>query len=193
MKQKLFFLLAGLSSFITVLSQDSTVHVTPFIRTGVGYFNEWLMIDGNVLSAEMGLGLGNGYSFSLLYSFAETVNDRGNFENFGLDKGEFIYTYKLYNMMVGYEFTGRKQRHSFVPRLGLFYAVGKIATPVYDEEYNLSVQYLTEPYIGAVMELGYMYNFKRGISVGLSTGCYLAYQYGFMYFTITPVVAFNIR
>lgn len=193
MKLKLLFLLiASLFISVTGFNQNSSTGVEPFIKTGYGYFSDGFMIDGNVLFTEIGIKQSNGYFFSFNFKLGETLNDRGFFPGFDYNKYEFIYTYKIASLFMGYDFKTKNQNHSFLPKIGLFITTENNVLPSYDLDSTPIIIHQKESYIGAAVELGYQYYIFPNIAIGLNSSGYLGYNIGFMYFTFSPTICFKL-
>jgi hypothetical protein len=165
----------------------------PFLKTGYGYFNDGLMIDGNVLSGEIGIKLKTNYIFSLKMNFADAVNDIANYPDIQGVDWNFIYSYKWVTLNIGYEFMTKNHHHSFIPMMGPFYSCQLTTYPLLTDEGGLELRKNVRDMVGIDLSLQYLYNFKNGISVGLNgSGC-LAFQYGPTYFTVMPVVAIKVE
>lgn len=190
--KKIFLVVIFLSLFNAVHSQENAI-VIPFMKTGYGYFNDGLMIGGSVLSSEVGIKQRNGYSFSLNYKMAETLNSKGDFTNFNLNKAEFIYTYQIVTLYMGYEFITKNQKHSFIPQMGPFYSNQHIVFPTVDLYSNPIIINKFRPDIGFAFCLEYDYNLSTKISIGLNASGYLAYQMGPLYYSILPVISFHLN
>ncbi len=192
MKKSLIFSIIFLLS-LNLIGQTNEKKVVPFLKTGAGYFSDELMIDGKILSGELGIKLSNSYFFSLQYSSADAFNDVAAFSGLENVEFNFIYIYRIYTLNIGYELMSKNKRHSFLPMLGPFYSENKITTPTLETENKLELEKIIRPNIGFSLALQYLYNFKNGISVGLNASGSLAYQYGPLYYSVMPVVSFNLK
>ena len=174
-------------------AQSIDKQTTPFMKMGYGYFNDELMIDGKVLTSEVGIKLNTGYLFSLNMNFADAVNDVANYpdiQNAGLN---FIYSYKVVTLFVGYEFMTRNRRNSFIPMFGPFYSYQLTTSPLTTDDNKLELVKNVSENVGVNLALQYLYNFKNGISVGLNASGSIAFQYGPMYYTVAPVISLKIE
>ena len=191
MKRVLIFSIIFIIS-VSLLAQNNEKKLVPFLKTSAGYFNDQLMIDGTILSSEIGIKLSSGYFFSFQYSFADAFNDIAVSDMKNVDFS-FIYIYRIYTLNIGYELMSKNKRHSFLPMLGPFYSEQTITTPTVTDENRLELRKIVNPNIGFSLALQYLYNFKNGISVGLNASGSLAYQYGPLYYSVMPVVSFNLK
>jgi len=189
----ILILIIGLTFSYRAIGQNSENKVTPFLKTGVGYFNDELMIDGSVLWSEVGIKLSNRYFFSIQANLAETINDKGNYTDLGGMEFEFIHTYKIVTLFMGYELMSKNKMHSFIPMFGPFYSVNKFNYPEYDETNFYGIPNISTSNIGINLAIQYLYNFKNGISIGVNASGSLAFQYGPMYYTVTPVISLKLE
>ena len=193
MNFKYYLLLIAWLFFVKIAyTQNSSSSIEPFIKTGYGYFSDGFMIDGNVLFTEIGIKQSNGYFFSFNFKMGETLNDRGFFPGFDYNKYEFIYSYKIASLFMGYDFKTKNQKHSFLPKIGLFITTENNIHPSYDLDSSPIIIHQKESYIGAAVELGYQYYIFPNIAVGLNSSGYLGYNIGFMYFTFSPTFSFKL-
>jgi hypothetical protein len=192
MKNILLIMLFSLCVF-NLSAQNDESKIIPYIKTGYGYFNDELMINGNVLSSEIGMKLKNGYLVSLKFNFADAVNDMALlYKTDGVDIN-FIYSYKWTSLNLGYEFSSKNLHHSFIPMFGVFYSYQLITYPNITDEGAFELLKNSFPMVGIDLSIQYLYNFKNGISVGLNASGLLAYQYGPTSFTLMPIVALKIK
>lgn len=191
MRNLLIFVLSVLT--LSLFGQTEQSKAVPFIKTGYGYFNDGLMIDGNVLSSEVGMKLKTGYIFSLKMNFADAVNDIAFYYDMPDSDLNFIYSYKWVTLNIGYEFLTKNQRHSFIPMMGTFYANELKTYPMKTEEGVLELRKDILPMIGIELSLQYLFNFRNGISVGLNASGCLAFQYGPTFLSVMPVVAIKLK
>jgi len=178
---------------LNLYGQKDEPKTVPFIKTGYGYFNDGLMIDGNALSSEIGMKLKNGYIFSLKLNFADAVNDIAFYPDMPDWEWNFIYSYKWTTLNVGYELITKNRRHSIIPMMGPFYAYELTTYPVNTDEGGVELRKDIRATIGIDLSLQYLYNFKNGISVGLNASGCLAFQYGPTYLTVMPVLAIKLE
>jgi len=178
---------------LNLYGQKDEPKTVSFIKTGYGYFNDGLMIDGNVLTSEIGMKLKNGYIFSIKMNFADAVNDIAFYYDLPDYEWNFIYSYKWVTLNIGYEFMTKNQQHSFIPMMGPFYANELKTYPMLTEEGGLELRKDNLPMIGIDLSLQYLYNFRNGISVGLNVSGCLAYQYGPTYLAVMPLVAIKLK
>ena len=92
--KNLFSMLLFSIIVLNLYGQKDESKVVSFIKTGYGYFSDGLMIDGNVLSSELGMKLENGYTISLKMNFADAVNDIASYPGMPDMEWNFIYSYK---------------------------------------------------------------------------------------------------
>ncbi|HPR30934.1 MAG TPA: hypothetical protein PLK12_02515 [Prolixibacteraceae bacterium] len=189
------YLFCTLALFVAIHAsgQETVGKIVPFLKTGGSYLNEEFMIDGSALFAEPGIRLSNGYFFSLQFQLGETVNDIAQFPGMESIDFNFIYTWKMLTLFIGYELTSKNNRHSFAPRMGPCYARQDITYPSESEVYPLILVKSYSEFIGINLALEYLYNFRNGISLGVQTSGYLAYQYGPLFFTAGPVLCFRLK
>jgi hypothetical protein len=161
----------------------------PIIKSGYGYFNDELTIDGDFLWSEVGLKLKNNYILSLNFKLGETINDKGNFYNYGIESAELIYTEKILTLFMGYDFRTKDRKHSFIPELGPFYSRQNTEWITIDNDNNTIIKKNSFEDIGVAVELCYLFHLKSKISFGLTVSGYLAYQIGPLYYTISPVIS----
>lgn len=192
MKKKEFLIGLGIFLLVICYGQPDKDSVVPFIKTGYGYINDELMVSGNNLWSEAGIKLSNNYTFSFNCKFGETINSKGNFSSLGIETAELISTEKIFTLFMGYDFLSRNQKHSFMPQVGPFYSVQNIEYINYADATNLFIRKNSFKDIGVALELCYLYNFKSKISIGFNCSCYLAYQMGPLYYTISPLIALRL-
>ncbi len=190
--KRYILLISGLLCFSNIFCQ-SEYKMIPFLKTGAGYFNDQLMISGTVLSSEAGVKLNNGYLLSLQYSSAETYNDKANFPDLDFIDFNFIYTYKIFTLNIGYDFRTKNKHHSFIPMIGPFYSINQLTYPNITTDGMLDLIKNNLESIGISFTFQYLYNFSNGISVGLSASGNYAYQLGPLYYYLTPVVSFTLE
>lgn len=193
MKSKFIILLVTCTiNCITAFNQPMNDSITPYLETGFGYLNDEFMIDGSVLWSEIGLKLKNNYAFSLNVKFAEILNDRANFIFGSFETHELINTTKLFSLYTGYDFSSKKGNHRFLPRFGPFFCIENIQTVKFDMDQNAELYTSSFQYIGVAVKLSYQYQFKSGVSVGICGSGYLAYQYGYLYTTVSPFISIRL-
>lgn len=190
--KNLFSILLFSIIVLNLYGQKDEPKVEPFIKTGYGYFNDGLMIDGNVLSSELGMKLKNGYTISLKMNFADAVNDIASYPGMPDMEWNFIYSYKWATLSIGYEFMTKNQRHSIIPMMGPFFANELHTYPINTDEGGIDLRKDVRAMFGIDLSLQYMYNFKNGVSIGMNASGCLAYQYGPIYLTVMPVVVLRI-
>ncbi len=190
--KRLILLLSGLLSFSNIFCQSED-KIVPFLKTGAGYFNDQLMISGTILSSEAGIKLNNGYLFSIQYSSGETFNDKASFSELEFIDLNFIYTYKIFTLNLGYNFTTKNKHHSFIPMMGPFYSINQILYPNITTYGMLELIKINQESIGISLTFQYLYNFKNGISIGISASGNYAYQLGPLYYYLAPVVSFTLE
>lgn len=177
----------------SLFGQTGQIKTVPYVKTGYGYFNDELMIHGNVLSSELGIKLKTGYIFSIKVNFADALNDIAYYPYLPDYDLNFIYSYKWVSLNMGYEFMTKNRRHSVIPMMGPFYSSQLKTYPLDTNEGGLEIRKDIHSMVGIDLTLQYLYNFTNGISVGLiASGC-LAYQYGPTYLTILPIVVFKLN
>jgi hypothetical protein len=176
-------------SFTNCFAQSTNDSIIPIIRSGYGYVNDELTIDGDFLWSEAGIELENNYIFLFNFKFGETINDAGDFTYFGVEKAELIYTLKIGSLFLGYDFRSKDLRHSFMPELGPFYSVQNIQKIGFDSSNNSVILKDSFRDVGIALELSYAYHFKSKISFGINASAYLAYQMGPLYYTISPSIS----
>lgn len=178
---------------LNVFSQSNEKSTVPFMKMGYGYFNDGLMIDGKVLASEVGIKLNTGYIFSLNINFADALNDIAYYPDIQNVEWNFIYSYKIVTLFVGYEFIAKNRRNSFIPMFGPFYSNELTTYPLLTDDGGLELIKNNRPIVGINLALQYLYNFKNGISIGVNASGCLAFQYGPMYYTVTPVIALKLK
>jgi hypothetical protein len=187
------FLFAGFLFCTTGFNQSGNDNMVPFIKAGYGYLNDELMIDGDVLWSDIGIKLANSYTFSLNFKFSETINDKGYFEYLGIKSAVFICTSKILTLFMGYDFRSKNNRHSFLPQTGPFYMIEHCERFAGDEDHNLIIVKDSSQDTGVAFALGYLYHFGKGISIGVNASFYLAYIMGPLYYTVSPVISFQLK
>jgi hypothetical protein len=176
-----------------LLAQSKEAKNSPFIKTGYGYFNEYLLIDGNILSSEVGLRTKTSYILSVKLNFADAVNGVGNFQDVQGKNLNFIYSYKWISFNTGYEFLTKNQKHSFIPMAGFYLYNNLMTYPNFlnDGDFELRKENYSD--IGIELTFQYLYNFKDGFSIGLNTSGCIGYNSGPIHFTVMPVVAIRLE
>jgi hypothetical protein len=192
MKYKIAILIICITT-LNAFSQSIEKSTIPFMKMGYGYFNDGLMIDGKVLASEVGIKLNTGYIFSLNMNFADAVNDMAYYPDFQNVGWNFVYSYKVVNLFVGYEFMTKNRRNSFIPMFGPFYSSELTTYPLLADDGGLELIENVRPMVGINLALQYLYNFKNGISIGVNASGSLAFQYGPMYYTVSPVIALKLE
>jgi hypothetical protein len=184
---KIFFCITTLFIVFGFCSAKAQEEKTEwFMSSGVGYFNEDGMIDGSMLSAELGVKMKNNYLFSLRVTGAETMNNRGSWPNVP-GNVDLIYTYKIISLNTGYEFETKNHNHSFIPTLGAFYGDNRMVIPsYYSEGFYIDEDHYYD--LGALLAIKYEYNFNDNLSLGARASTCLAMYYGFLYYSALPVV-----
>lgn len=172
--------------------KECTKQTIPYVKLGYGYFNADQMLDGNILSGEIGVTMKNGYMVSLKMNFADALNNIATYPEFQDFTWNFVYSYKWLSLNLGYEFMTKNNRHSFIPMFGPFYSAELITTPTLDYEGAFLLKKTETQIIGIDLSLQYLYNFKNGISVGMNASGCLAYQYGPTYLAVMPIVVLRI-
>jgi hypothetical protein len=165
----------------------------PFVKLGYGYFNADQMIDGNILSGEIGLKLKNSYLVSLKMNFADALNDIANYPDFKDVTWNFVYSYKWLSLNLGYEFMTKNHRHSIIPMLGPFYSTELKTTPTSDDNGMFMLDKYENQMVGVDISLQYLYNFRNGISIGMNASGSLAYQYGPTYISVLPIILMRLK
>lgn len=172
----------------TSYCQTDAAKIKTLMSTGAGYFNDQMMLGGKVLWSEIGLKLNNNYIFLLQSNLAETLNNRGNFIQLSIENEmEFLYTYKILNLLIGYEFQSKNEKHLLSPMFGPFYSEKSIVYPVQYEDI-LKISRSKTNNIGVALAIRYQYNINNNISAGIQASSNLGYQYGYIYGSITPVI-----
>lgn len=177
---------------INLYGQTESSKTIPFIRIGYGYFNDKQMINGNILSGEVGIKMKNNYLFSLRINFADAINDIAQYPDIEGIEWNFIYSYKWISLNMGYEFMTKNRKNSFVPMMGPFYSNELTTYPISTDEGGIELCKDLRSIIGIDLSIQYLYNFKNGISAGLNASGCLAYQYGTSYFSLMPIISIKV-
>lgn len=185
------FLLLFVFTCISVYSQEELKQNREFVlKTGYGYFNDGLMIDGSVLWSEIGIKSKNGYIVSLNYKFSETVNDKYALsisDNISVD--ELNYSYNIYTLYVSYPFTSKNGKHHVLPKIGPYYSRYRVVQFDINSLNILHIGTLVGESIGFSLGLEYQYSLNNTVAIGLVSDFLIAYQYGAEYLVVTPSVS----
>ena len=185
MKQISSIFIIALIMYSVTLKAQSETDKTPKLRvtTGAGYFNDEGMLNGNVLFSEIGYKLNNNYTISLQGYMAEALNNKRTIDD---NAYEFLYTYKILNLLFGYELITKNQKHSFEPMTGPFISTNRIVYPL-ENNNKLIIEEKKFTDIGFAIAIRYQYNFNKNISFGLQGTANIGFNYGYLYGTLTPV------